>query len=170
MEESALSKALPGLPAARLDMVEACGRFAQSLGIARSVGEIYGLLYLAPRPMTLDEIAQCLGLSKASVSTGARQLVSLGAARRVFVRAARKDGYEAVVELGELARRAYENLFKSRLQNADAHMNEMLAKIEAEKESYSPEEHALIVERLTRLRAIQSRIKMLLPLAERIFS
>ncbi|MSU40389.1 MAG: hypothetical protein EXS28_01560 [Pedosphaera sp.] len=157
------------LPASRLDMVEACGRLAQSLGMARSVGEIYGLLYLSPQPMTLDDIVQSLGISKASVSTGARQLLSLGAARKVWVRAERKDCYEAVLDLGELARRTYENIFKTRLKNSEIHLTELMAKLDAEKGSHSVQDHAVMAERLERLRTIQSRIKTLLPFVERIF-
>ena len=32
---------------AQADMVESCSRLAQELGFPRSVGEIYGLLYLS---------------------------------------------------------------------------------------------------------------------------
>ncbi|MEN9733804.1 MAG: hypothetical protein RLZ45_1799, partial [Verrucomicrobiota bacterium] len=37
--------------------IETVGRVAQELGLPRSLGQIYGLLYLSPEPLSLDDIA-----------------------------------------------------------------------------------------------------------------
>ncbi len=150
------------------DMVEACGRFAQSLGMARSVGEIYGLLYLSPEPMNFEDIASALSLSKASVSTGTRQLMSLGCIRKVWRRDERKDYFEAEQEIGILVKRAYENVFKTRLQNAEEHLSDMLASLESDKAKYDPAEFRLKQQRLKKLLKIQSRIRKVLPFVEKI--
>jgi DNA-binding transcriptional regulator GbsR (MarR family) len=150
------------------DMVEACGRFAQSLGMARSVGEIYGLLYLSPESMNFEDIASALSLSKASVSTGTRQLMSLGCIRKVWRRDERKDYFEAEQEIGILVRRAYENVFKTRLQNAEEHLSDMLASLESDKAKYDPAEFRLKQQRLKKLLKIQSRIRKVLPFVEKI--
>ena len=94
MPDSATVSSPVTLAQAESDMVEACGRFAQSLGLARSVGEIYGLLYMALEPMNFEEIAKALSLSKASVSTGTRQLMALGCIHKVWRRDERKDYFE----------------------------------------------------------------------------
>lgn len=57
-------------------MIEVSARVCQFLGIRRSTGQIYGLLYLSPKPLTLDEIAESLGISRGSVSTGTRLLLA----------------------------------------------------------------------------------------------
>lgn len=150
------------------DMVEACGRFAQSLGMARSVGEIYGLLYLSPEPMNFEDIASALSLSKASVSTGTRQLMALGCIRKVWRRDERKDYFEAEQEIGILVKRAYENVFKIRLQNAEEHLSDMLASLESDKAKYDPAEFRLKQQRLKKLLKIQSRIRKVLPFVEKI--
>lgn len=49
------------------------------LGLPKSVGEIYGLLYLSQEPMALGDIVERLGISKGSVSQGLKMLRSLGA-------------------------------------------------------------------------------------------
>ncbi|MEN9974306.1 MAG: hypothetical protein RLZZ282_312 [Verrucomicrobiota bacterium] len=49
------------------------------LGLPRSVGEIYGLLFISRSPMSLDDLANRLNISKGSVSQGLRMLKSLGA-------------------------------------------------------------------------------------------
>ena len=41
-------------------------RFMNLLGLPRSVGEIYGLLYFSKDPMSMDEIVKRLGMSLGS--------------------------------------------------------------------------------------------------------
>ncbi|MBL69350.1 MAG: hypothetical protein CMO74_13040 [Verrucomicrobiales bacterium] len=150
------------------DMIEACGRFAQSLGLARSVGEIYGLLYLSPEPMNFEDIAAALSLSKASVSTGTRQLMALGCIRKVWMREERKDYFEAEQEISTLVRRAYERILKERLKNSEEHLAEMVASLEADKSKYGDEEFRVKQHRLKQLVKIQSRLRKVLPLVDKI--
>ena len=85
------------LPPVRLELIDVGGRFAQSAGLPRSVGEIYGLLYLSAKPMSAPEIGEALSISKGSVSTGTRQLLALGFIHKVWVQSERKDHFEAVL-------------------------------------------------------------------------
>ena len=78
----------------RLDMIEAGGRVCQLLGVPRSTGQIYGLLYLSPKPLSLDDIAEALRISKASASTGTRQLLAWRAIHQVWVHGERRDHFE----------------------------------------------------------------------------
>ena len=70
---------------ARREMVEASGRLFQLLGLPRSTGQIYGLLYMSARPLSLDDICELLSISKGSASTGTRHLASWAAIRQVWV-------------------------------------------------------------------------------------
>ena len=85
----------PQLATARRKFIEAGGHTTQSFGLGRILGQIYALLYLSPRPLCLDEIAEELSVSKASVSTTVRQLQSWSAVQRVWIKGDRKDYYEA---------------------------------------------------------------------------
>ena len=51
----------------------------QVLGIPRSVGQIYGLLFASPCPLSFTDIVGRLAISKGSVSQGLQLLRSLGA-------------------------------------------------------------------------------------------
>lgn len=51
----------------------------QLFGVPRSVGQIYGLLYATPTPLTLADIVTRLEISKGSASQGLQLLRSLGA-------------------------------------------------------------------------------------------
>jgi DNA-binding transcriptional regulator GbsR (MarR family) len=54
----------------------------ESDGFTRIGGRLFGHLLLANRPLSLDELADALGASKASVSTDARRLLEKGVVER----------------------------------------------------------------------------------------
>ena len=61
------------------------------LGLPKSVGEIYGLLFISPEPLALDVIVSRLEISKGSVSQGLRFLRNLGAVKPVYVSGDRRE-------------------------------------------------------------------------------
>ena len=75
------------------------------MGIPKSVGEIYGLLFVAPEPLplSLDVLVERLKISKGSASQGLRFLRNLGAVRAVYVAGSRRDHFAAETELKRLA-------------------------------------------------------------------
>ena len=153
---------------AQSDMVDSCGRFAQSIGLARSLGEIYGLLYMSAKPLGIEDIAGRLSLSKASVSTGTRQLMAMGCLRKVWVRTDRRDYFEAITDLRELAWRLYQDVFKDRVENAEIHLSRMVENLKEERRDLDPEEYAVMKDRVGKLLKLQKRIRLVLPLAEKI--
>ena len=80
----------------------------------------------------------------------------------------RKDHFEAVLELGDMLRSAYDRIFKVRAQNAERRLDAVQDSLELIRKEMAPEEHALIQERLERLAKIQKRAKQFLPLIERL--
>src|ERR1051325_7726277 len=90
------SKAGAFLCKGKMDMVEATGRLFQSFGLPRSTGQLYGLLYLSKKALSLDDLVELLSISKGSASTGTRHLASWGAIRQVWVPGDRRDFFEAL--------------------------------------------------------------------------
>ena len=78
----------------REQFIDQVGEFAASLGLNRSVGQLYALLYMSPSPLSLDEMAEACDMSKGNASINLRELERWGAVRRVYVRGDRKDYYE----------------------------------------------------------------------------
>jgi DNA-binding MarR family transcriptional regulator len=74
--------------------VEAMGLFFEEAGIPRIGGRLLGLLLLAERPLSLDEIARTLGVSRASVSTNGRLLLYAGMIERAGLPGDRRDYYQ----------------------------------------------------------------------------
>lgn len=73
------------------------------LGMPRSIGEIYGLLFVSTEPLSLDDLVARLDISKGSASQGLSWLRTLGAVRSTERSGSRKSFYEADVELKQLA-------------------------------------------------------------------
>ena len=83
-------------------------RMMSILGLPRSVGEIYGVLYFSESPLSMDEISTHLKISMGSTSQGLKTLRSLKAIRTTYVQGNRKDHYVAETEF----RRLFSNFIK----------------------------------------------------------
>ncbi len=84
------------------EVVSLAMRAGQILGLPKSVGAIYGLLYLSPRPLTMEEIMGRLRISLGSASQGLRQLRSFKAVRPIYVPGARREHFEAEDQIRKL--------------------------------------------------------------------
>jgi DNA-binding transcriptional regulator GbsR (MarR family) len=77
----------------RHTFIERMGLAAESDGLSRIAGRVFGALLLESEPLSLDALAEQLDVSKASVSTEARRLLERGVADRVTKPGDRRDYY-----------------------------------------------------------------------------
>ena len=75
---------------------------AQSIGLPKSFGQIYGLLFCRDQSLSMDEVIKLLGISKGSASQGLRSLRQLGAISSVFEPGDRKERFVAEIRLRKL--------------------------------------------------------------------
>jgi DNA-binding transcriptional regulator GbsR (MarR family) len=54
------------------------GEMGTRWGLNRTVAQIHALLYLSPRPLNAEEIAESLGISRSNVSTSLKELQGWG--------------------------------------------------------------------------------------------
>ena len=90
--------------------VEEMGLMFQDAGDPRIAGRIFGLLVIEGRELSLQQISERLGVSRASVSTNARQMAKRGTIRLTAHSGDRQDFYElnnfpSVDVIGEMAAR-----------------------------------------------------------------
>ncbi|CAM4365274.1 GbsR/MarR family transcriptional regulator [Saccharibacillus endophyticus] len=78
----------------RKRVIEVVGRNMELYGVTLSTGHLYGLLFFADKPMTLDEMGSEMQMSKTSMSTGVRTLLDLNMVNKVWEKGSRKDLYE----------------------------------------------------------------------------
>ena len=93
----------PRLHPAEVEVVQLFAQFSHALGQRRSVGEIYGLLFVSHLPLSFHDLKERLQLSSGSTSQGVKLLRDLGAVREVELPGRRRTHYEAVAELRNLA-------------------------------------------------------------------
>lgn len=79
---------------ARKLIMESIAQNIHLYGQPPSAGRQYGMLYFENKPMTLDEMASELGMSKTSMSTSIRSLAEAKLVERVWERGVRKDLYK----------------------------------------------------------------------------
>ena len=84
------------------DVIHTIGEKAEKFGFSRIAGQLEGLLFLSPQPLSLDEMARRLEVSKASVSTNIRLLERWKIAKRVYHKGARKNFYQARGSIWEI--------------------------------------------------------------------
>jgi DNA-binding transcriptional regulator GbsR (MarR family) len=81
------------------------GEMGDRWGVNRSVSQIHGLLYLADKPMTAEDIAEMLGMARSNVSNSLKELLAWDLIRRVPVLGDRRDHFEAETDIWEVAAR-----------------------------------------------------------------
>ena len=74
--------------------IERMGLLMEQDGLPRIAGRIYGLMLVSPGACSLDDIAESLAVSKASVSNDARMLERFGLIERVSRPGDRRDYYQ----------------------------------------------------------------------------
>ncbi|MBK8574376.1 MAG: hypothetical protein IPN90_01405 [Elusimicrobia bacterium] len=102
------------------------GELAESFSFNRSVGQIYGLLYLQESPLSLEDIGQRLSMSKGNASINIRLLESWGAVRPVSLVGSRKDFYEANRDIKQVALRRVKEGLTKRLDRAEEQLVHLL--------------------------------------------
>ena len=85
------------------------------LGVPKSVGAIYGIVFASPAPLSFAEIEARLNISKGSVSQGLRVLREVGAIKEVSAAADRTELFAPDLELRKLAARFLENRLQKQL-------------------------------------------------------
>ena len=107
----------------------------------------------------MSQICEVLGISKASVSTGTRQLATWGALRKVWIPGERKDYYEAVEDFGQLFRGGYGTIVKPRMSSSINRLKKIEDSLKHDLESnlITSEQHKYIKYRLGKIKKIQKK-------------
>jgi DNA-binding transcriptional regulator GbsR (MarR family) len=115
-------------------------------------GRIFGLLYLSPEPLSLDEISLALQQSKSNVSVNARGLVEWRLAQRVRVEGSRKDHYVAATNFLQVVIEIMERRFRWNVRQVLAASEEAEHALAGSKRKKSDPTPEFIAGRLAALR------------------
>ena len=144
--------------ALELESIDFFVRLMGILGMPRSVGEIYGLLYFSEKPLSMDKISSRLEISIGSASQGLRTLKSLKAIRSTYIAGDRRDHYLAETEF----RRLFSSFIKDEIMPHLDSANDRISRME---ESLTPNEknNDFYLVRLEKLKKLTKTGSRLLP-------
>jgi DNA-binding transcriptional regulator GbsR (MarR family) len=98
---------------ARAVFVEGMGHASATSGVLTQLqGRIFAVLFLEDHPLSLDEIAEALQVSKSNVSINIRGLIEWHLVRRVSVPNSRRDHYEAAADFWRVMQEIMERRFR----------------------------------------------------------
>lgn len=135
-------------------------RFMHVLGLPRSVGEIYGLLYFAKDPLSMEEIVNRLGMSLGSASQGLRTLRSFKAIKTAYILGQRKDHYVAETEFRNLLGAYIKEEIMPHLESAGQRIESMDSHLQLINET---EDRAFLESRIRKLSRLKKGAAAVLP-------
>ena len=145
--------------------VAGLGRLAGFFGFSDVMGRLYGTLLLSPEPMSLDELAEGLQISKGSVSMNMRSLERWGMAKEVWVRGERKKYYMAESDFWTVIRNVLSGREMREVQLALQVLGDSVEQLKEAEDELTAEEKALagyVLERIDDLRAFFQLAQMAL--------
>ena len=142
-----------------LESVDFFVRMMSIMGLPRSVGEIYGLLYFSEDPLSMDQICKKLSISVGSASQGLKTLRNLKSIKTIYVPGERKDHFLAETEF----RKLFSNFIKDEILPHLESASERIWRIENNLETVPPEKKEFYKIRIEKLKRLTKAGKRLLP-------
>lgn len=135
------------------------------LGLPRSLGEIYGLLFISPQPLSLDDLVTLLGISKGSASQGLRTLRTLGAVREASGNGDRRTYFEPATELKRLVGGFIREQIRPHIESGK---NKLQRLQETALRDVHPGDREFYSERIDRLESWMKRGGQVLPMLQKL--
>lgn len=165
-DRSANTLSHPGLSALQIECIDLFVRIAQFLGLAKSLGELFGLVFLADGPISLDECSERLDLSKGAASQGLKQLKALGAIKLAYVPGDRRDRYVAEDNLNLLVA----GFLKERVQPGLMDLHQRIENLESKIETLPVVDKQSLQQRLRLMRDWQEKAQMIIPTVNKLMN
>lgn len=143
------------LEAVHNSTVAGLGRLAGFFGFSDVMGRLYGTLLLSPEPLSLDELAEDLQISKGSVSMNMRSIERWGMAKEVWVRGERKKYYMAESDMWTVIRNVLSGREMREVQLALHVLDDSVGKLRAAEDELPPDEHERAIYVLERIGELQ---------------
>jgi len=134
------------------NFIEGLSEISRFWGFPKGMGAIFGVLYLSPAPLSLDELVAQTGLTKGAISTEVRALARLGLVHRSSKLGDRRDYYEAEADFYASIRSILKERQNSEFDRAVRSVQETLVVLEAGPGSTKDAEWQFTLERVKALK------------------
>ena len=152
------------VPDIDLKVIELFVNASKALGLPKSVGEIYGLVFASEEPLSMDEIMKKLGLSLGSTSQGLKLLRSFGAVKTVYSPGVRKDHYVAELDFRKIITQYLSDVLLPQFADSKNQLDELVQIIDSRQDELK----SISVERIKVLSKVSKRINLILPAVSKI--
>ena len=112
-------------------------RAAVAFAMPASVGQIYGLLFATPDPLSLDDMTSLLGTSRGGTFQSMKWLREVGMIEGQYLPGSRKEHFRAVLNLRKLATSLLRMRVEPHVQNGSDHLERLRSSIGREKSAES---------------------------------
>lgn len=113
------------------------GELAGRWGVSRSVAQIHALLFLAPEPLTADEIAETLSVARSNVSVSLKELQAWDLVSITHVLGDRRDYFQARKDIWDVLTKIMDGRKKREIDPTVAMLRECVG--EAKRDHETPE-------------------------------
>ena len=149
------------------ELVDHFAELAAMLALPRSYGQIYGLLFASPQPLSFTDIVERLDLSKGSVSQGLHALREVGAIHPAEGSDWRREHFVAEAELRPLIGGFLRGTIQPQLKQGLDRVERLRSRYRAQLVSHDGDGKALL-DRLERLRGWHRKGGTVLPIISRV--
>lgn len=104
-------------------------------GINRTVAQIHALLYISPKPLTAEDIAETLTVARSNVSTSLKELQSWRIIRLVHVMGDKRDHFESMKDVWDMFRIVLDERKRREIDPTVALLEECLAEAAKDKDT-----------------------------------
>jgi DNA-binding transcriptional regulator GbsR (MarR family) len=129
---------------------------ARFFGFNDVMGRLYGTLLMSPGPLSLDDLASQLQISKGSVSMNMRSLERWGMAKEYWMRGERKKYYEAEPDIWKVIRNVLGGRERREVQIALDVLGESVEQLQSAESTLSTEDRDLAEFYLQRIDDLQA--------------
>ncbi len=141
--------------------IETASRLSKGMGLSEIAGQIYGLLYLSPEPISLNEMVEKLKISKASASVNIRALEGWGAAKKVWVKGNRRDHYVADGDIWKIVTARLKLGLERRASEGNMAIEQVEAMLRNSEKKFNDKDKRLARTYMQRIRTVKELVRRL---------
>jgi DNA-binding transcriptional regulator GbsR (MarR family) len=111
------------------------GEMGTRWGINRTVAQIHALLYISPKPLNAEDIAETLDVARSNVSTSLKELQSWRIVRLVHVLGDKRDHFESMKNVWDMFRIVLDERKRREIDPTIAVLEECMAEAVKDKDT-----------------------------------
>src|SRR5205809_3767910 len=126
---------MPALSPVQQKFILHWGEMGTRWGINRTVAQIHALLFISPKSLPAEDIAETLAVARSNVSTSLKELQGWGIVRLVHVLGDKRDHFESLKDVWEMFRIVLDERKKREIDPTLNMLRECISETEKSKDS-----------------------------------